>query len=263
MPKLTAMQRLALVLAGVAILALSWRPLASWWCDDMGNIALARDDSQAAQAWFERGLRFSTSPLLLEDRGRARLDSDPAGALSDFRAAACGAPCIAESGDAESRLGNANAAVADYLEARAAGRLAAAVTQIAARGRFDEAIRLERALAARLEGSLLERADLGAAYSTIGKLDVDAAKKAEQQKRRRASAAYRRDAILSFGKAGAVAPFNEGYLLSYGFSQMLWGDKREARSAFRRVLALHPHQSDAEQALVRLGAVESASPRPR
>jgi tetratricopeptide (TPR) repeat protein len=253
---------LILALALALVLTVSWRALAAWWCDDMGNIALARGDAASAQTWFDRGISLYASQLLLEDRGRARLDTDPAGALRDFQAAACGAACTAEAGDAQSRLGDADAAVADYLDAHAAGRLAAAVERIAQRGQYDEALRLERALATRLDGNLLERADLGAAFSTIGKLDVDAAKEAERETKRARAAAYRRDAIASFGKATTLAPFNEGYLLSYAFSQMLWGDKREARSAFRRVLALHPHQSDAEQALARIGPGDVASPPP-
>jgi tetratricopeptide (TPR) repeat protein len=258
-------RRSALIAALVALLivALSWRALASWWCDDLGNVALARGDVPTAQEWFERGLRiWASNRLLLEDRGRARLESDPAGALLDFQTAACGAPCVAEAGDAESRLGNADAAVKDYLDAHAAGRLAEAVERIAARGQYDQAIGLERALAARLDGNLLERADLGAAESTIGRLDVDAAKRAEADGNRKRAAAYRRDAINAFGKAASLAPYNEGYLLSYAFANMQWGDKQVARAAFRRVLAMHPHQADAEQALERMGPAEP-SPSPK
>src|SRR6266568_3051470 len=62
------------------------------------------------------------------------------GALADFRAADCGEPCVAEAGDAESRLGRAQEAVNDYLAAHAVTRLAAAVERLVREGRFDDAI---------------------------------------------------------------------------------------------------------------------------
>ncbi len=240
---------LALVLVGV----LAWRPLAAWWFDDLGNLALAKGDAAGAQSWFDRGLALTPhSRLLLEDRGRALLDSDPAEALRDFQASACGAACIAEMGDAQARLGNADAAVADYLQANAAVRLAAMEDRIAQTGRYDEAIALETALVQRLGGDMLLRADLAAAYAKIGKLSA-AASYAKPQ----AADGYRRRAIASFKRATEIAPFNEGYLLSYASAQKDWGDKNAAREAYMRVLSLHPHQADAEQALSELGVAPS------
>jgi len=101
--------RVIAAFAAVALAALAWRPLAAWWCDDLGNLALAKGDDARAFDLFERGLALRPgSRLLLEDRGRARLDRDPAAALRDFQSAGCGAPCVAEMGDAEARLGDAD-----------------------------------------------------------------------------------------------------------------------------------------------------------
>jgi len=197
------------------------------------------------------------SSLLLEDRGRALLDSDPAAALADFKAAACGAACTAEMGDAEARLGDAGAAVADYLQANAAIRLAAMEDRIAATGRYDDAIALETALAQRLSGNVLLRADLAAAYAKIGRLSAQAGIALPER-----AGEYHRRAIASFKRATEIAPFNEGYLLSYATAQMDWGDKDAARAAFEHVLALHPHQADAEAALAQLDGAGAPSPAP-
>jgi tetratricopeptide (TPR) repeat protein len=248
----------ASALALALLAAFGWRPLAAWWFDDLGNLALAKGDARAAFAWFDRGLTlWPDSRLLLEDRGRAELDSDPAAALRDFQRSNCGASCVAEMGDAYTRLGDPAAAVADYLQANAAGRLAAAEDRIAAAGGYDDAIALEDALVQRLTGNMLLRADLAAAYAKIGKLSVDASF-AKPDK----AAGYRRQAISAFRRASDIAPFNEGYLLSYAFAQRDWGDKSAARDAFRRVLSMHPHQSDAEQALLELGPSPPPSPAP-
>jgi tetratricopeptide (TPR) repeat protein len=225
-----------------------WRPLAAWWCDDRGNVALVQGDRVRAMAWFERGLSFAPrSMLLLEDRGRARLEEDPAGALADFTAAGCGQACTAERGDAEARLGRAGAAVADFLAAKAAGRIAETVAGMAAAHRYADALALERALIYRLD-PLLDQADIAAALAQVGDLDVKAAESDPLL-----SAAYRRDAIKAFAAASRLAPLNEGYLLSLAYSEMQWGDRREARRAFERELSLHPTQSDAERGLDILG----------
>jgi len=237
-------------IASIAIVAavLLWRPLAAWWCDDRGNIALARGDRTSALAWFQRGLTFSpASRVLLEDRGRARLDDDPAGALADFTASDCGEPCVAERGDAEVRSGRAGDAVRDYLAAHAAGRISTTVDGLAAQHRYDEALAIERALIRGLD-PLLDQADIAAAEAQVGDLDVKAAKVDPVRR-----AMYRRDAIKSFAAANRLAPLNEGYLLSLGYSQMQWGDRREARRAFERELELHPTQPDAERGLALLG----------
>lgn len=209
---------------------------------------LARDDRVSARAWFERGLELApTSRVLLEDRGRARLDDDPAGALADFSKADCGQPCIAERGDAEVRLGLASAAVGDFLAAHAAGRISMTVAGLAARHRYADALMLERALINGLD-PLLDQADIAAAQAQVGELDVSAA---EHDAARRT--AYRRDAIRAFAAANRLAPLNEGYLLSLGYSELQWGDRREARRAFERELELHPTQRDAERGLALLG----------
>jgi len=242
-------------LALVAVIALGWRVFVAWWYDDFGNIALARGDDARARALFEKGLGLAPeSRLLREDRGRALLDEDPGAALRDFTDAACGAPCVAEAGDAQARLGNMDAAVADYLDAKAANRLAATADGMAAAGKFDEAIALETALSQRLGDDILLRADLAASQARVGKFAETAARANPAR-----AAAYRARAIDAYARASALAPFNEGYLLSLGFAQMNWGDKRAARDTFAKVLARHPHQADAEQALQLL---KLASPAP-
>ena len=233
------------LLAGIVV---AWRPLAGWWFDDIGNLALGRGDTARARALFERGLMYAPgSHLLREDHGRALLDTDPAAALRDFNQAACGPPCVAEAGDAEARLGHMDAAVADYLIAKAANRLAAAVDAMAAAGKFDEAIALETALSQRLGDNVLLRADLAASQARIGKFEELAAAATPLR-----AAQYRARAIAAYERAASLAPFNEGYLLSLGFAQMQWGDRRAARDAFAKVLAHHPHQADAEKALEQL-----------
>lgn len=246
---------IAAALVVLLVAALAWRPLVAWWYDDLGNLALAKGDDARALALFERGLALRPgSRLLLEDRGRARLAHDPAAALLDFQRAACGAPCVAEMGDAQAHLGNADAAVADYLDAKAAVRLASAVDRIAAGGDYDEAIALERALIQRLGDNILLRADSAATYAKIGDLSLGAAQATPAR-----AGGYRRAAIAAYDRASGLAPFNEGYLLSYATAQASWGDKRAAKAAYHRVLALHPHQADAERALAELG---EPTPRP-
>ena len=243
-----ARARLFTIAAVVLAVTFLWRPLAAWWCDDRGNIALARGDTANALAWFQRGLTFAPgSSVLLEDRGRARLDDDAAGAVADFTASDCGQPCVAERGDAEVRLGRAGDAVRDYLAAHAAGRITTTVAGLSAQHRYVEALAIERALIRGLD-PLLDQADIAAAEAQVGDLDVRAAKGDVAHRSQ-----YRRDAIRAFGAANRLAPLNEGYLLSLGYSQMQWGDRREARRAFERELELHPTQPDAERGLALLG----------
>jgi tetratricopeptide (TPR) repeat protein len=238
------------------VAVLFWRPLAAWWCLDLGNLAFVRGDRPAAAASFTRGLRLEPQwHSLLEDHGRAVLDVEPAIALAEFRQADCGEPCMAEAGDAESALGRAQDAVNDYLAAHAVERLAAAVKRLAAEQRYDEAIALERAFAARLGSGMLVEADLATVYNTIGTIDEQAAAQGIAGR-----SDYRADAIRSFRRASQLAPFNEGYLLALGFAEAAWGDRLAARTAFDRVLDLHPHQSDAERGLLKLG-VPSPDPR--
>jgi len=240
--------------AGAVVVALAalllWRPFAAWLCDDLGNLAYARGDAASAEALFAKGLTYEPAwHVLLEDHGRSVLERAPATALADFRAADCGAPCVAEAGDAESRLGRARAAVDDYLAAHAVDRVGSAAHALASAGRFADAIALERALAVRLDAGMLDQADLATAYFTIGRLDREAA----ARDARRASR-YEADAIASFDRASDLAPFNEEYLLSYGYAELQWGNRDAARSAFERVLDLHPHEFEAERGLAALAA---------
>jgi tetratricopeptide (TPR) repeat protein len=129
-----------------------------------------------------------------------------------------------------------------------------AVDRLSAGGRYDDAIALERAFAARLGNGMLAEADLATAYFTIGYLDSKAAD-ADAAK----SASYRRDAIRSYRHASQLAPMHEDYLLSLGYAELQWGDRRAARAAFERLLDLHPHEADAERGLARLGVPPSDS----
>jgi len=234
----------------VAAALIAARPVAASWCDDRGNVELARGSNVQAVIWFQRGLSIEpASRLLREDLGRAVLVSDPTAALDDFSRADCGEPCLAERGDAEARLGRANAAVADYLAAKAATRLGDTVGRMADAGHFDAAIALEQALIDHLD-PLLEQADIAAADARVGALEVTAAKSDPRDASRRHHAA-----IAAFAAANRLAPLNEGYLLSLGYAQMQWGDRKAARRAFERVLELHPTQADAESGLDRLGPV--------
>ena len=238
--------------AAAAIAAgLCWRPLAAWWYLDLGNLAYVRGDRSSAADYFDRGLAFEPGwRVLLEDHGRAILDADPALALAEFEQADCGQPCQAEAGDAESRLGRPQDAVNDYLAAHAVERVAEAVHKLSQDGRYDDAIGLERALVRRLGSGMLAEADLASAYDAIGKLDDQAAMRDAVR-----APEYRADAIVSFRRASQLAPFNEGYLLSLGFAELTWGDRRRARLDFERVLDMHPHQADAERGLAQLGVV--------
>src|SRR5215472_9315952 len=104
-PNFVHMTRIAVACALILAAILSWRPIAAWWCFDRGD----RDD---AALWFARGLALEPVwHTLLEDNARSIVDRDPAGALAELREADCGAPCVAEEGDAESRLGHAQDAV--------------------------------------------------------------------------------------------------------------------------------------------------------
>ena len=249
-PNFFPVRRWLFAIAAVALAtALLWRPAAAWWCLDIGNLAYVRGDQSAAATYFSRGLQWEPGwHVLLEDHGRAVIDTDPEVALAEFRLADCGEPCQTEAGDAESRLGRPQDAVNDYLAAHAVGRLAQAVRGLSDARRYDDAIALERALVSRLGTGMLAEADLATAYFTIGTLDEKAASRSGVR-----GAEYRADAIRSFRRASALAPFNEGYLLALGFAEEQWGDRRSAIATFDRVLDLHPHQPDAERGLTELG----------
>jgi len=242
------------LLAGVAALCvlalLAARPLAAWYADDTGNLALAKNQAQAAAGRFVYGLSLEPRwALLHEDLGRAVLDSDPAAALREFRIAACGSPCTAEEGDALLRLGRTNEAISSYIAAKAVARLGQRAQDLANSGRDGEAIALEQALISRLHDSFLERAELASAYATLGNLQIQAGWKKPAQ-----APALRRNAIGALQQAATLAPYNERYLLLYAFAQLQWGDRAAARTTFERILRLHPHQRDAEAALAELDA---------
>ena len=248
---------MAAAAAGLALAA--WNPVCAWWSDAAGNKALLRGDVPGALGSFDGGLRREPGwSVLHEDRGRALLATDPGAALAEFDRAACGPACLAESGDAFVRLGRLDEAVDRYIAAKAVSRVDDLAVADARQGRYDEATTLEGALIARLHDDFLERADLAAAYATLGAIRLDAATAARPQDAR----SLRNAAIAAFGSASQLAPFNEGYLLSYAFSQMRWGDKAVARRAFERVLQLHPHQADAQAALPGLGAGPAPTPAP-
>jgi tetratricopeptide (TPR) repeat protein len=219
------------------------------WTDDFGNRALLSGKNARALAAFDVALTFEPQwGFLHEDRGRALLSYDPTAALAEFERADCGAPCVAEEGDALVRLGQLQAAGSKYVNARAVSRVADMALALAHAGKYAEALALERALANRLDAGFLERADLASTFATQGEIYVIVA----GTKDRRQMQAYEQAAIKAFGQASQLAPFNEGYLLSYGYAQAQWGDPRKAIATFQRVLAIHPGQSDAQAALVRL-----------
>jgi tetratricopeptide (TPR) repeat protein len=248
------MTRGLIVTGALAIAAvLCWRPLSAWWCLDQGDLSFVRGDRPLAAAWLERGLALEpTWNALLEDHARAVLDEAPGSALAELRRADCGEACVAEEGDAQSRLGHAQAAVDDYLAAHAVERVAAEVAKLLADHRYDDAIALDRALAVRLGSGMLAEADLATTYFTIGTLDERAAE-ADPLK----GGSYHRDAIRSYRHASQIAPMHEDYLLALGYAEMRWGDRHAARDAFERLLDLYPHQFEAERALARLGVSPS------
>lgn len=217
-------------------------------------------DAQALH-WFDTGLRDEPGwALLHEDRGRALLREDPATAREEFARAACGAPCTAEEGDALIRLGKPEAAVDRYVSAKAVSRVSDIALSLAAQGKYDAATALGNELVRRLRDNFLERADLASSYATLGQIHIEAATAAGAKPARVRE--HRREAIAAYSGASRLAPYNEGYLLSYAFAQAQWGDARAARLAFERLLAIHPHQRDAEAALARLGrgAAPAATP---
>lgn len=239
-----------IVLAFVVAAAFLWRPLAALSCDNFGNLALAKGDEGLALDWFNRGVALSPqSRVLLEDRGKALLRTDPLRALADFQAANCGATCLQGEGDAHMDLGDFDAATHDYIAARSVTRLTYAISRLARAGRFDDAISAERALAARFSDNALDQAELARAMWQIGRLEELAAYNRPPFAKR-----YRVDAIRVLTRAAAIAPYNEGYLLELGHAEMQWGDRGVARRTFERLLELHPHQSDAERALQQLNA---------
>jgi tetratricopeptide (TPR) repeat protein len=232
----------------VLIAVLLWRPLAAWWGDTNGNRALLRGDQERAQAYFEWALRLEpTWALLHEDLGRALLQTNPQDALREFDIAACGAACTAEAGDALVHLGRLDEAIDRYISAKAVSRVSEIALSLAQRGEYERATELTLALIGKLHDKFLERADLASAYATLGKIDLDAAAANPARARE-----LRRAAIAAYASASRLASFNEGYMLSYAFAQMQYGDAAAARRAFERVLELHPHQRDAEAALAHL-----------
>ncbi len=238
----------ALLVAGLALLW--WRPLAAWWGDDAGNRALARGQNIRARGWFDWSLGLEPAwSLLHEDRGRVLAQTNPVEALAEFDQARCGPPCDAEAGDALVRLGRLDEAIDRYIRARATTRVTGIALELAQEGRYDAAMALVHDFIGRLHQGFLERADMASAYATLGSIQLEAA-----ASRPAAARALRTQAINSYAQASNLAPLNEGYLLSYAFAQMRWGDAAGARRAFDRLLEIHPHQPDAEAALSRLAS---------
>ncbi|HEV2037695.1 MAG TPA: hypothetical protein VGQ96_03725 [Candidatus Eremiobacteraceae bacterium] len=236
----------------------AWRPLAAWLGDDIGNRLMLRGNVAQAADWFAWALRLEPGwALLHEDLGRALLPSDPKRALAEFDRAGCGAPCSAEAGDALVRMGKPTLAIDRYMSAKAVGRVSDIALSLAQRGDYTAASALIAALISRLRDKFLERAELASSYATLGKIQVLAAASRPAQARQ-----HWRAVIAAYASASQLAPYNEGYLLSYAFAQMQWGDAAAARRAFQRVLELHPHQADAETALARLAAHDVARPMP-
>lgn len=245
-------------LCACGLVLVGWRPLAASLSDAAGNRALLRGNSALALARFDEALRLEPSwAVPHEDRGRALLASDPARALAEFDRAACGAPCTAAAGDALVRLGKPREAVDRYIDAKAVSKVSDMALALARQGRYGDATALARALIGRLHNDFLERSDLASSYATLGAIEMDAAAAGAGQERAR-----RAQAIAAYATASQLAPFNEGYLLSYAFAQMQWGDPAVARQVFERVLEIHPQQADAEAALARLAAAGGGGPAP-
>ena|GEM_PF-1458367 len=239
---------IVVALAVVAAAAVGWRAIGAAWFDDFGNVFLLHGDLGSALRLFDRGIALEPrSSVLLEDRGRAELSTDPAAALRDFRAADCGSPCMAGEGEALDRLGKRRGAEQLLVRAKAIADVARRVDALTRQGRFDEALTLERALAAQFSHDAVDQADLATTDWQIGQLEATIS--GERPER---AAAYRKDAIAMYGRASSLAPYNESYLLSLGFAELDWGDRAAAKRVFLRLLELHPHQSDAERALKRL-----------
>jgi tetratricopeptide (TPR) repeat protein len=243
-----------LVAGGLVVVALvaglGWRPITAWWDDETGNRALLVGNARAAAGWFERGLRLEPGwSMLHEDLGRALLSLDPAAAAHEFRQAACGDPCWAQEGDAEAALGHPDRALALYVRARAVSRVDDVAEKLARRGNFAAALQVEEALVRRLGHSFVDRAELAAAYATIGDIEQRETYAVAGVPARRAAG---KRALAAFGKASRLAPLNEGYLLAWGFAEMRWGSRGKARAIFERLLSLHPGQPDAVAALAQL-----------
>jgi tetratricopeptide (TPR) repeat protein len=147
------------------------------------------------------------------------------------------------------RLGRLDEAIDRYIRARATTRVSGIALELAQEGRYDAAMALVRDFIGRLHQGFLERADMASAYATLGSIQLEAA-----ASRPSAARALRTQAINSYAQASNLAPLNEGYLLSYAFAQMRWGDAAGARRAFDRLLEIHPHQPDAEAALSQLAS---------
>ena len=230
---------------------LGWRPGAAAACDNFGNIALARGADAVAVRWFDRGLAIEPQwRFLREDRARALLTAQPRAALADFESAACGSPCWEGAGEAQLRLGDVRAAIGDFVRAGALTKLDEVAGRLTAAGDFSDAVAAERELAQQFSANALDQAQLAQTLWQIGRIEELAGWKVPPQ-----AAAYRAAAIASYAKAAKLAPLNESYLLSYGMAEMQWGARASARRAFEHLLQLHPHQSDAENALRKLNAV--------
>jgi tetratricopeptide (TPR) repeat protein len=249
---------LAVLLVIAIVLTVAWRPLRAWWADDAGNRALLQGRPIDAQDWFDAGLRYEPNwSLLHEDRGRALLGRNPAAALAEFERAACGAPCSAEEGDALAALGKPQEALDRYLAAKAVSRVSDSALRLVSQRRFDEALALERDLIHRLDDTFVEQANLARSYAALGKIENSTAWARPHDAR-----AHIRQAVAAFATATRLAPYNEGYLLSYAFSQLRYGDIDGARRSLKRLLELHPLQPDAEAALAHIdrGTLPSAAP---
>ncbi len=139
------------------------------------------------------------------------------------------------------RGGDERAAVLAFLAAGDVAGVEERVAQLAATGRIDEALQLQRAVLARVQQDPAEAGALPEAYYRLAGLEQDAAYRLDSDAR----GPLERASATDYERAVALAPLEERYLIAAGNEQINLGDFDAALAYFRRVRDVDPNSVDA------------------
>jgi len=145
-------------------------------------------------------------------------------------------------GELAEHAGDTKASVEDFLEAGDLDDIQHRAESLAASGRGDEALELERAAIERAERDPAQAGNLPEAYYRLGLLEQQLAYRIPDIAAR---AAPQTKSLADYIKAVELAPLEERYLIAAGNEEIDIGDLDSAPGYFRRALDADPGSADA------------------